>query len=171
MHEEEAMETKRGNVELLQHPVAQQLLHATIPARVGYIARDGTPRVVPMQFLWTGEEVILHSWPDDPKVAALRANPQVAVMIDTAEPPYRVLQIRGVASVALVEGISPDMVATSTRYMGAEAGQAWAEHAARLSPQQARIAVRPTWVDVLDFETRLPAGMERQLRRSDATAG
>jgi hypothetical protein len=162
------METKRGDIELLQHPVARQLLHATIPARVSYIALDGTPRVVAMQFLWTGDEVVLHSWPDDPKVAALRANPHAAVLIDTAESPYRVLQIRGVASISFVEGTSPDMVATSTRYMGAEAGRAWAEQAARLSPQQARIAVRPTWVDVLDFETRLPAGMERQLRRANA---
>ncbi len=162
------METKRGDIELLQHPVAQQLLHATIPARLGYIGLDGTPRVVPMQFLWTGDEVVLHSWPDDPKVAALREHAHVAVLIDTAEPPYRVLQIRGIASVSFVEGASAELVATSTRYMGPEAGRAWAEHAARLSPQHARIAVRPTWVDVLDFETRLPAGMERQLRRATA---
>lgn len=165
------MGTNRGDLAFLGHPVSQQLLHATIPARIAYIALDGTPRVIAMQFLWTGEEVILHSWPDDPKVAALRANPQVAIMIDTAEPPYRVLQIRGVASVTFVEGTSPDMVATSTRYMGEEAGRSWAEYAASLSPRQARIAVRPTWVDVLDFEARLPAGMERQLRRSGATAG
>jgi hypothetical protein len=37
------------------------------------------------------------------------------------------------------------------------------EQAARLSPQTVRIGVRPTWVDVLDFETRLPGGMVRRL--------
>jgi PPOX class probable F420-dependent enzyme len=162
------VDTKRGELALLGHPVAQQLLQATIPARLAYIALDGTPRVVPVQFLWTGEEVVLHSWPDDPKTAAIRANPQVAITIDTASPPYRVLQIRGTATVTLVGGASPEMTATSVRYMGEEAGRAWTEHAARLSPQQARIAVRPIWVDVLDFETRLPAGMLRQLRRAMA---
>lgn len=157
------MDTKRGDLTLLQHPVAQQLLQATIPVRLAYIALDGTPRVVPAQFHWTGEEVVVHSWPDDPKVAAIRANPRVALTIDTADPPYRVLQIRGVASVTLFDGAPSEMVAASIRYMGPEAGQAWVEQASKLSPRQAQIAVRPTWVDVLDFQTRLPAGMERLL--------
>jgi hypothetical protein len=38
------------------------------------------------------------------------------------------------------------------------------EQSARLSPQTVRIAIRPMWVDVLDFETRLPGGMLRRLR-------
>jgi hypothetical protein len=88
----------------------------------------------------------------------------VALSIDTAEPPFRVLQIRGTATVSLVDGVSPEMLAASTRYMGQEAGQAWVEQAAQLSPQTVRIAIRPTWVDVLDFETRLPGGMVRRLR-------
>src|SRR5215218_2432762 len=154
----------RGDLALLVHPVAQELLQSRLPARLAYIARDGTPRVVPMQFHWTGEEVVLSCWPDDPKAAALREHPVVALSIDTAEPPFRVLQIRGTATVSLVDGVSPEMVAASTRYMGREAGQAWVEHAAQLSPQTVRIAIRPTWVDVLDFETRLPGGMVRRLR-------
>ncbi|MGH2560384.1 MAG: pyridoxamine 5'-phosphate oxidase family protein [Thermomicrobiales bacterium] len=157
------MDAKRGDLTLLAHPVAQQLLQATIPARLAYIALDGTPRVVPAQFHWTGEEVVVHSWPDDPKVAALQAHPHVALTIDTAEPPFRVLQIRGGASVTLVDGVSPEMEAASTRYMGPEAGQAWVDQAQLLSPRQARIAVRPTWVDVLDFESRLPGGMARRM--------
>ncbi len=157
------METKRGDLALLDHPVAQQLLQATIPARLAYIALDGTPRIVPMQFHWTGEEVVLSCWPDDPKTAAIRAHPAVALTIDTSEPPYRVVQIRGTAAVTIVDGVSPEMQAAATRYMGLEAGQAWIEQAARLSPQTVRIAVRPTWVDVLDFETRLPGGMARRL--------
>jgi hypothetical protein len=157
------MDVNRGDLTLLQHPVASQLLRSTIPARLASIALDGAPRVVPMQFHWTGEEIVLSSWPDDPKVAALRAHPQVAQSIDTAAPPFRVLQMRGTAAVTLVDGVSPEMVAASTRYMGPEAGRAWVEQATRLSPQQARIAVRPTWVDVLDFETRLPGGMARRM--------
>jgi hypothetical protein len=92
----------------------------------------------------------------------------VALSIDTAEPPFRVLQIRGTATVSLVEGLSPEMVAASARYMGPEAGQAWVEQAARLSPQTERISIRPTWVDVLDFETRLPGGMARRSGRTGA---
>ena len=157
------MDTKRGDLTLLDHPVARQLLQATIPARLAYVALDGTPRVVPMQFHWTGEEVVLSCWPDDPKAAAIEAHPQVALTIDTAEPPFKVLQIRGTAAVALVDAVPPEMEAASTRYMGPEAGQAWVEQAARLSPRMVRIAIRPSWVDVLDFETRLPGGMARRM--------
>ena len=161
--EESPVDAERGNLTLLGHPVAQELLHSRLPARLAYIARDGTPRVVPMQFHWTGEEVILSCWPDDPKAAAIQAHPEVALTIDNAEPPFRVLQIRGTAAVELVDGVSPEMAAASARYMGPEAGQAWVEQAARLSSQTVRIAVRPAWVDVLDFETRLPGGMVRRL--------
>src|SRR5918995_257623 len=98
------MELNRGNLALLQHPVAQELLQARIPARVAYIALDGTPRVVPMQFHWTGEEVVVTCWPDDPKAAAIRRHPQVALTIDTNQPPFNVLQIRGTATVELVDG-------------------------------------------------------------------
>ena len=151
-----------GETALLTHPVARDLLQSTLPMRLAYIARDGTPRVVPMQFHWTGSEVVLSSWPDDPKVAALQVHPQVALTLDTAEMPFRVLQIRGVAEVTIVAGVSAEMEAASMRYLGPEGGRAWVEQVGRLSSHMARIAVRPEWVDVLDFETRLPGGMARR---------
>lgn len=157
------MDHERGDLALLDHPVARALLQAAIPARLAYIALDGTPRVVPMQFHWTGADIALSCWPDDPKVAAIRAHPAVALTIDTAEPPYRVLQIRGTADVQVIDGVSAEMAAAATRYMGPEAGQGWVQQAARLSPQTIRISVRPSWVDVLDFESRLPGGMVRRL--------
>ena len=160
---ENLADARRGDLALFAHPVAQELLHSRLPARLAYIARDGTPRVVPMQFHWTGKEIVLSCWPDDPKVSALRAHPEVALTLDTVEPPFKVLQVRGTAMVSLIDGPSPEIVAASIRYMGPEAGQAWVEQAARLSPQLVRIAIRPTWVDVLDFQTRLPGGMVRRL--------
>lgn len=162
------MEIMRGDLTLLNHPVARELLQARIPVRLAYTALDGTPRVVPMQFHWTGDEVVVCCWPDDAKVAALQAHPTVALTIDTAEPPFRVLQIRGMATVEIVTEPPPEMLAAAVRYAGPEAGQAWVELATRLSPQQVRIGIRPTWVDVLDFETRPPAGMERRLRAATA---
>ena len=157
------MDSKRGDLELLDHPVARQLLQAVVPVRIAYVALDGTPRVVPMQFHWTGEEIVVNCWPDDPKAAAIRARPDVALTIDTAESPYRVLQIRGKATVVLTDGPSPEMEAAAIRYMGEAAGRGWVEQAAQLSSRMARIAIRPAWVDVLDFETRLPGGMVRRL--------
>jgi hypothetical protein len=164
IEKEDRMEITRGDLALLDHPVAQELFQARIPARVAYTALDGTPRVVPMQFHWTGDAVVVNCWPDDPKVAALQARPAVALTIDTAEPPFRVVQLRGTATVDVVDGPPPEMLAASTRYMGPEAGEAWVEQAARLSPHMVRIGIRPSWVDVLDFELRLPGGMVRRLR-------
>src|SRR5215216_4528381 len=136
---ERLVDADRGDLALLVHPVAQELLQSRLPARLAYIARDGTPRVVPMQFHWTGKEVVLSCWPDDPKAAAIQAHPQVALTIDSAEPPFKVLQIRGTAAVSIVDGVSPEMEAASIRYMGQEAGQAWVEQSTRLSPQTVRI--------------------------------
>lgn len=155
-------QVRPGTLDLLGHPIARELLRSRLPARLAYISRDGTPRVVPMQFHWTGSEIVLSSWPDDPKVAALMAHPQVALTIDTAEPPYRVLQIRGSAEVTIISGVSAEMEAAAIRYMGPEGGRAWVEQAGRLSSHMARITVRPEWVDLLDFEARLPGGMARR---------
>src|SRR5215213_9591464 len=129
LQQERPVDVDRGDLALLVHPVAQELLQSRLPARLAYIARDGTPRVVPMQFHWTGEEVVLSCWPDDPKAAALRQHPQVALTIDTEEPPLQVLQIRGTAAVELIDGVSVEMAAASMRYMGQEAGQTFVEQA------------------------------------------
>jgi hypothetical protein len=116
-----------------------------------------------MLFHWTGGALVVNSWPDDPKVAALHVHRVVAVTIDTSEPPYRVLQLRGRATVELVDGVSDELRAAARRYLGSEQGEAWVMMMTQLSPQTARIAIEPTWVDVLDFETRLPGGMARRV--------
>jgi hypothetical protein len=41
------MAVAQGDPELLDDPIAQELLHSTIPARLAYTWPDGTPRVVP----------------------------------------------------------------------------------------------------------------------------
>ena len=42
------MPAQQGDLALLNHPVAQDLLHSTNPARLAYSWHDGTPRVVPI---------------------------------------------------------------------------------------------------------------------------
>lgn len=41
------MTSQQGSLDLLQEPVAQQLLHAAIPAHFAYEWTDGTPPVSP----------------------------------------------------------------------------------------------------------------------------
>ena len=44
----------QGDPALLDTDLAQELLHAPIPARLAFVWTDGTPRVVPTWFHWTG---------------------------------------------------------------------------------------------------------------------
>src|SRR5215213_10054453 len=75
------MTAQQGDPALLNDPVAQELLQSRIPARLAYTWPDGTPRVVPIWFHWTGEEVVMGGPPDAPKMHALQVNPAVALTI------------------------------------------------------------------------------------------
>jgi hypothetical protein len=121
------MPSKQGDLSLLDHPIAQELLHSTIPARLAYTWKDGTPRVVPIWFHWNGEEIVLGSPPKSPKVMVLPDHAQVALTIDSNPSPEKVLLIRGIARVEIVEGVLPEYAAAAERYMGEEQGRAWVE--------------------------------------------
>jgi hypothetical protein len=157
------MSRSQGDPELLKDPIAQELLHSTIPARLAYTWPDGTPRVVPIWFHWTGEEAVMVSPHDAPKVRVLQANSAVALTIDSDSWPHKVLLLRGSAQVALVDGIPAEYGAAARRYFGKEQGTAWTEQVAQMLPRSARIAVRPEWVGILDFQTRFPAALAKRM--------
>jgi len=119
------MATKQGGLALLTDPVAQELLRSTSPARLAYVWRDGTPRVVPIWFHWSGKEIVLGTPPRAPKVRALSPNAKVALSIDGNTWPYKVLQIRGTAHVETVSGVVPEYALAAERYFGTEQGRAW----------------------------------------------
>ena len=160
------MPSKQGDLSLLDHPGAQELLHSTILARLAYTWKDGTPRVIPIWFHWNGEEVVFGSPPKAPKVMVLAEHPEVALTIDTNQPPNKVLLIRGIARVEIVDGVAAEYAAAAERYQGEEQGRAWVEQVRAMSPQMARIAIRPTWVGFLDFETRFPSAIEAAMSGS-----
>lgn len=148
----------QGHLDLLGSEVAQRLLRSTELARVAYVASDGTPRVFPMLFHWTGTEVVLSTFAGARKIAGLRTRPAVAITIDAASTPPEVLLIRGAAVVTDVAGIVPEYVLAQQRYAGEEQGAANVAAVDQPGTKMARIAVRPSWVGVLDFRTRLPGG-------------
>jgi PPOX class probable F420-dependent enzyme len=153
------MVTKQGELTLLQDSVAQELLQSRLPARLAYNWLDNTPRVVPIWFHWTGEEIVLGTPPKAPKLKALPRNPTVAISIDSDTWPYKVLQIRGTARVEMVDGITPEYQAAAKRYFGEEQGRAWIEQVKSTNARMGRIAIRPEWVAILDFETRFPSAL------------
>jgi hypothetical protein len=153
---------------LLDHPVAQELLHSTNPAHLAYCWTDGTQRVVPIWFHWNGQEIVVCSPADAPKLKALTNGSSVAVTIDTASPPYHVLLLRGKARVDIVDGVPDEYAAAAERYYGVEQGRAWVTQAQTLMPRMARIAIRPEWVGLHDFATRFPSAVEHAIERVQA---
>jgi hypothetical protein len=154
------MPTKQGDLSLLSHPAAQALLQSRIPARLAYTWTDGTPRVVPIWFHWTGKEFVLGSGAAAPKCKALGRNPKVALTIDEEGYPARVLMVRGTAQLEEVKGVVPEYGLSARRYLGEEQGEGWIAQAGQLFPTMMRIGITPEWVGVLDFRERLPSVIE-----------
>jgi len=148
-----------GGPELLDDPLAQELLQAQIPARFAYTWHDGTPRVVPIWFHWNGSEVVVVSPANAPKTKAITDGAPVALTIDRGELPYRALVIRGRASVSIVDGIADEYRAAAARYMGPEGGEAWVA-GMPAGMTTLRVATTPDHVTILDFETRFPSALE-----------
>ena len=160
------MALKQGNLGLLESDIALRLLSSRIPARFAYIATDGTPRVLATWFHWTGELLAMPTFLAAPHVRhaagrlrALRANPAVAVTIDTESFPPEVLTIRGRVEIDEVEGIPPEYASAARRYLGEEAARAYLAQIDQPGTRMARIDLRPTWVGVLDFQSRLPSAL------------
>src|SRR5436190_13335959 len=111
------MPTRQGDVGLLRDPVAQQLLQSKSPAHLAYTWRDGTPRDVPIGFHWNGEQIVLATTTDAPKTKVLKNGAKVALTIDQAGTPPKVLLIRGTVRTDTVKGLAPEFVAMIQRTM------------------------------------------------------
>jgi hypothetical protein len=156
----------QGDVRLLETEVARRLLASRIPARLAYIAPDGTPRVLATWFDWTGDVLSMPTFLAAPhlhrpvgRLSALRSNPDVAVTIDTETWPPEVLSIRGRVEIHEVDGVPPEYAASAMRYLGEEAGRAYLTQVDQRGTRMARIDLRPAWVGLLDFESRLPRAL------------
>jgi len=138
--------------------VAQRLLNSPIMARLAYTWRDGTPRVVPMWFHWTGQDILMGAPPNSPKMKVLTERPQVAVSIDAVDWPYQWLNVRGIASVQIVSNPVPfdEYVSMANRYLGATGGEQFLMAHRQTFQSWARITIQPEVVRILDFQGRFP---------------
>jgi hypothetical protein len=150
---------KQGDLSLLQHPAAQELLRSKIPARLAYVWMDGTPRVVPIWFHWNGQNIVMASPPKAPKLKALEKNPKVSLTIDDNTFPHKVLLIRGTARLDPVQGIVPEYEAAAARYFDTATATAWLTQLRSLVSSMVRISISPEWVGLLDFQSRFPSAL------------
>jgi hypothetical protein len=162
------MEQQEINAEL-SRTGAQELLTSPQPARLAYIGRDGTPRVIPVGFFWTGDQFVISSATTSPKVTALSARPDVALTIDAGETPdqARALLVRGRASVEIVDGVVEEYLAAARKSLDAEAAAEFEQNCREMYDRQARIAITPHWVRYYDFGAgRLPRFLQDLVERN-----
>jgi Pyridoxamine 5'-phosphate oxidase len=154
--------------EVLNRPLSQELLARDV-TRLAYIAKDGTPRNVPIGFTWNGAEIVMCTTKNAPKLAALRHNPAVALTIDTEAHPPKILLIRGQAELDVVDGIPDEYLQINGSYeMTVEQRVEWeAEVRSLYHDGMVRIVVTPTWAKLIDFETTLPSAVEELVRQRD----
>ena len=146
-------------VELMNNdPYVQELLQAPIPARLAYIAPDGSPRVVPVSYLWNGQAFVFASPPDWPKIKALTVNPKVALTVDTTDFPPNILLVRGEATIEFDKGLPDEYVEASRRIVGEERMAEWEAGVRAENRNMVLVSIKPTWIKIMDFDTRFPTG-------------
>jgi hypothetical protein len=157
----------------LSMPGARELLDATSAAHLAYVGQDGTPRVVPVGFFWTGDEFVISTAATAPKVAALVARPEVALAIDQGDTPggARALSVRGRATVEIVDGVVPEYLAAARKSMDHDAAADFERNVRRMYDRMARIAITPTWVRFYDYGAgRMPRFLQELAARNEMTA-
>lgn len=143
--------------EVLNRPISQELLARDL-TRLAYVAKDGTPRSIPIAFTWNGSEIVMCTSKNAPKLPALRHRPAVALTIDTEVHPPKILLIRGQAELEVVDGIPDEYLQINGTYqMTARQRVEWEAEVRSLYDGMVRIIVIPTWAKLIDFDTTLPA--------------
>ena len=151
---------------VLDRPISKELLARDL-TRLAYVAKDGTPRNVPIIFAWNGSQIVMCTPNNAPKLQALSENPMVALTIDTEVHPPNILLIRGRAELDYVDGIPDEYLqATSTYEMTPEQRVEWeAEVRSLYCDGMVRIVVTPTWAKLIDFENTLPSAVEELIQQ------
>ncbi len=132
---------------------AHELLDQGSMARLAYNGLDGRPRVIPIGFFWTGEEIVMSTAATAPKVGALSARPEIALTIDAGDGPgsARTLSVRGVVRLTIVDGVVPEYLAAARKNFDAAYAAEFERNCRAVYDRMARIAVEPRWARFYDF--------------------
>ena len=160
---------KRHDIEAeLSSAGARDLLASTSATHLAYVAKDGTPRVIPIGYYWTGEQFVIATATTSPKVRALRARPEVSLSIDAGDTPdeARNLSVRGRAAIEIVDGVVPEYLTAARKTMDADAAAEFEQQVRQMYDRMARIAITPHWVRYYDFGAgRMPKFLQKLAER------
>ena len=68
--------------------------------------------------------------------------------------------MHGTARVDIVDGVAPEFLEASRRYVPPEQWEEFEKGVRGLYKQQGRISIVPEWAKIIDFETRVPSAQE-----------
>lgn len=151
--------------EVLNDPVAKRLYDTTNLARLAYSAKDGSPRVIPIGYVWDGTHFLMFTATNAAKLVSLANDPRVAITIDTDAFPPNVLLVRGTAEIEIVDGVPDEYLQTNRKNTDPEGYAEWEAGVRQLYKQMARITITPMWAKIHDFETRLPSAVEELIQQ------
>jgi Pyridoxamine 5'-phosphate oxidase len=150
---------------------ARELLDSTSAGHLAYTMQDGTPRVIPVGYYWTGDEFVIATATTSPKVAVLSERPDVALTIDTGGTPgeARALSVRGRASITIIDGVVEEYLAAARKSMSEQDAAQFEQRVTEMYDQQARIAITPLWVRYYDYGAgRMPKFLQKLAARDQS---
>jgi len=153
----------------LAHPEARRLLAEASLLRLGYDGLDGTPRVIPIGFLWNAGRIVVCTATSSPKVRALARRPQVAATIDEGSTPTdaKALLIRGTAVLETVDGVPREYVDAARKVLEPAQMPDFEEAVTATYSQMVRISITPRWARFYDFgDGRLPGYLQRLVEQA-----
>lgn len=118
------------------------LSEGTRTGKLGYVATDGRPLVVPIWFVVNGDDLVFNTGRATAKGRAILRDPRLAICVDSEVAPFGFVQVQGVAAVSEDPA---ELLTTATligsRYMGADRAEEFGKRNAvpgelvvRLSP-------------------------------------
>lgn len=94
------------------------LLDRPLNATVATYLRSGVVSLTPVWHLWDGEQFILQFPAGDRKIARIRRDPRISVLVAENEHPYRGIEVRGLAEIS-VDDYHDVGLAVNRRYVAA----------------------------------------------------
>ncbi|KUH85465.1 MULTISPECIES: PPOX class F420-dependent oxidoreductase [unclassified Mycobacterium] len=115
------------------------LSEGTRTGKLGYVASDGRPLVVPVWFIVDGQQLVFNTGKHTAKGRALLRDPRVVLCVDDEQPPYGFVQIQGTASISEDPA---ELIDTATRIGGRYMGADRAEEFGRRNGAPGELVVR-----------------------------
>ena len=135
----------RAQVPAVSAMTADEIRELLSGPQIGILATadaSGRPDATPVWFDWDGTRVRILCHRTSRKARNVRANPQVALTVDTRQPPYRGVVLHGRA---LLSGPDPALRRVlAARYLGEETGRNYVESSRDLDEEDVLVTIEVT---------------------------